>query len=241
MIIKYDGVIHISRWAVTSRCGNTVKKRFLFNNTPKIQKEVSLLRLSTQLDVKLYFDNETSNWVAEMPYLRLRPIFNGKNPCDTFEQLKRIFSAWESDPGYCALAPDDWELVTKPYFMDLLTRYLPDPSGPAAYLSIQKAEHFIHGDFRLQNVLRDEQGRIIVLDFENAMIGPRLWDEATLTHNLIEDHQYGLAEKAFDTFCCPRMMLLTIAGIRLAQSRKKSLNDSGRMEAYDFILNHFNR
>lgn len=240
MIIK-DRVIHTSRWAVTSWCGNTVKKSFFFENIPKIQKEVNLLRLNTQLDVKLYFDYEAANWVAEMPYLRLHPLFNGSNTCDTLEQLKNIFGMWESDPRYCALVPDDWDLVAKPYFINLLTQYLPDPSGPVAYLSVQEAEHFIHGDFRLPNVLRDRHERIVVLDFENAMIGPRLWDEATLAHNLIEDHQYDLAKKVFDAFHCPWMMLLTIAGIRLAQSRKKSLNDSGRIEAYDFILKHFNQ
>lgn len=239
MIIKYDKVIHTSRWAVTSRYGNTVKKRFLFNNVPKIQKEVSLLRLNTQLDVKLYFDYESTNWVAEMPYLRLHPLFNGRNTCNTLEQLKNIFDTWESDPRYCALVPDDWDLVTKPYFINLLTQYLPDSLGTAAYLSIQRAEHFIHGDFRLSNVLRDRHERIVVLDFENAMIGPRLWDETTLVHNLIEEYQYDMARKVFDTFHCPWMMLLTIAGIRLAQSRNKSLNDSDRMCAYEFILNHF--
>ena len=224
----HNEVIHTSKWAITKRCGEMIKKFYLFN----------LLRLSTQLNVRLYFDHKSANWVAEVPYLRLHPLFDGRNTHDTLEQLRNIFDMWEYDRRYCALVSNDWEPMAKPYFINLLTQYLTASSELGAYLSVQKADHFIHGDFRLSNVLRDRCERIVVLDFENAMIGPRLWDETTLVYNLIEEHQYELAMEVFDSFHCPWMMLLTIAGIRLAQSRKKSLDDSSRMKAYEFILNH---
>ena len=236
--MKYGEVIHVSKWAITKRYGEKIKKYYFFNHLPKIQKEINLLRLCSNIDSQLYFDTEVMKWVAEMPYINLHPIFDIQNIDDTLTQLSCILNTWNDD-FYSSFVLNDWDSSMKPYFINILSQYLYEAKEFILYLSTTKSEHFIHGDFMLSNIQEDNNHNIVVLDFENATIGPLLWDETTLVYSLIEEKKYHIAWKVFNMFQCSYMMLVTIAAIRLAQSRKKSQNEMRRYEAYNFICKYF--
>lgn len=232
--------LHKSRWAVTVKNGSIIRKRFLHLNTAKICKEVSLLRLSSEIEINLMFDANSLEWYYEMPYLDLYPFHIYDNQQATFTQLHRIFNSWNSDERYCKLTQNEWNAINIPYYSEILKRYFPSNYGITSYLSELTADHFIHGDFTTSNVYYDESGRIIVLDYENATVGPYKWDESTLAYSFIENLSYDMAQKVIDEFHCSKQMLLAIAAIRLAQIRRKQGNDADRYRAYWYILENFN-
>ena len=230
-------VLHKSRWAETVRCGDVVRKYYFYHNTGKIEKEVSLLRLGTGLAVRLYYEPMTFRLVSEMPYIRLMPLFGGDTE-DTLSQLADAFRMWDRDDRFLSMVEDDWDERTKPCLLRLLREYLPDDVDLQDYLVSTRGEHFIHGDFQTSNVYRKEDGQLLVLDYENAGTGPLLWDEATLAYSLIEQCEYAAAESVLQAFRCPGEMLACIAGIRLAQSKRKAENIERRTTAYHYILRH---
>lgn len=232
-------VIHTSGWAVTRYSNGRIQKIFAHDAFSKIQKEVNLLRLSSRSNVQLYFDRRAMKWVSETEYIELRSPFEDKDVGQTISQLQDIFTAWNKDPRYTTMVDDDWDTAVKPGLIKLLEAYLPNAEAFVSILSGEKSQHFIHGDFTLSNVYKATDGRLIVLDYENAGTGPQLWDETTFVYSLIEDRQYDIAEWLFDAFHCSPSLLLCIAGIRLARSRRKSQNEDSRNMAYQYILAHY--
>ena len=79
----------------------------------------------------------------------------------------------------------------------------------------------------------------MVIDYENATLGPLLWDETTLVYSFIEQKQFDIAKQIYDAFRCNKEMLRTICSIRLAQSMRKSQNVMQRFEAYEFVMHNY--
>lgn len=232
-------IIHESKWAITERCGNKVRKEFLHDAYPKIQKEVMLLKLSVDKEAELYYDYKKQHWICESEYMDLFSIVNTSQKAKTYIQLDAIFQKWQHDIRYKELVPNDWCEVAVPWYCGLLRRYIPDSECVITWLQQSRGEHFIHGDLILSNIYMDIDGQLVILDFENATIGPLLWDEATLVYSLIEHKEYAMAREVFDTFHCEKNILYVISCIRLAQSIRKSQNVQQRMEACEYISREY--
>lgn len=232
-----EEIIHQSKWATTVRVGKRIKKYYLYDNPEKISKETELLRLSSNLPVSLIFDEQRHQWVQEMPYISNTELFAGDS-LHILERLKDMVSLWDSDGRFLSLVSDNWEAKAKPYWKNVLETY----GGTAAavcYLSKTSGEHFIHGDFQIMNVLRNPLDELIVIDFENAGVGPELWDETTMVYSLVQERKYALAKQAYSYFRCDKQMLECIAAIRLAQAKKKDVGIEKREYALTYVMENF--
>ena len=232
-------LLHKSNWAVTTKTGNIVTKYFFYPNFEKICKEVSLLNLSSKLKIKLMFDVDSFKWYYEMPYIDLYPFHVNCESQTIFNQLHKVFNIWDTDKRYEKLIKDEWNTINLPYYTEILTRYVRDNNDITSYLLELKSEHFIHGDFTISNVYCDKTGNIIILDYENATRGPYKWDESTYAYSFIENMNYDMAKIIINEFQCPKQMILSIAAIRLAQTRRKQQDDTNRLRAYQYILENF--
>ncbi len=230
-----EKVLHKSKWATTLKCNNIVIKCFNDNDLPKIQKEVHLLHLSSNLDIELYYDNNNEQWCMKMAFIDLVPLYCNSHINKTIEALISVFSNWQDDKRYMQYVCDDWESITKPYMMYLLQKYLPFENKAKEYLNSMKSERFIHGDFILSNVQQDLLGNIIILDFEDAGTGPYLWDQTTLVYSFVEEGKYDIARHMFFEFGCSYEMLYCIASVRLARAYKNTTNIYKRTLAYEKI------
>lgn len=237
--VSSTNVIHKSRWAVTQKCGNIIRKIFLHDEYPKIRKEVLLLQLSLDSKATLSFDDVEKHWVCESEYMDLFPIVDSTSMDEIIPQLKAVFRSWADDGRYCDLIADEWSNTVIPWYCWLLQQYLPDEKESIAWLQDSRAEHFVHGDFTLSNVYLDGGKQIVVIDFENATLGPFLWDETTLIYSLIEHEQYAMARQVFEVFSCKREMLHAISSVRLAQSIRKSQNVQQRAKAHTYISRNY--
>lgn len=234
-----DIVVHISKWAVTTRKGNKIRKTFFYSNIKKIAREIELLKVSTSLDVRLFFDEQSCHWISETDYLDLNDLFENENDDETINRLKAAFWKWEQNSQYRNLVENEWSESAIPWYCGLLQQYFSDPEPIIAYLRQTKGEHFVHGDYMLSNVKQNSSGEIVVLDFENAVLGPLMWDETTLVYSAIEEGRYSIAKQLFDSFACTSDMLYAIAAIRLAQSVKKQQNENIRKDAFQFVKENF--
>lgn len=232
-------ILHESRWAVSRRCGNKVQKIFLHDAYDKIRKEVRLLQLSLDSEATLSFDNTQKRWVCESAYMELTSILDSVSVETFIPQLRDVFSAWETDRRFRDLIADEWSDTVIPWYSSLLREYLSDAKEAISWLQNSRAEHFVHGDFTVSNVYLDSGNQIVVLDFENATLGPRLWDETTLVYSLIEHKQYTMARKLFEVFSCQKDTLYAISSIRLAQSIRKLQNIGQRTAAHTHILRNY--
>lgn len=232
-------IIHESKWAISKKCGNKVYKIFLHDNYPKIQKEVFLLKLSTGQEVNLLFDSVNKHWVCESDYMELFPIVDNSFSNDLVSQIRNVFGVWRYDSRYRNAVMDEWSNVIVPWYCTLLQKYVSDSERLIVWLQDSRSEHFIHGDFTLSNVYLDHNNKAVVIDFENATLGPLLWDEATLVYSLIEQKQYAVAKQLYEAFSCGKEILHTICGIRLAQGIRKPQNVQKRIEAYHYVLNYY--
>lgn len=235
-----NGIIHISKWAVTSRKGTKVYKSFLQDNFEKINKEISLLRLDAGMNIKLYFDYESRRWISKSEFIELHDLVSG-NVSEIQVWLKSIFEKWHKNPFYCSLVTDEWHASIVPWYCGMLKQFIPDSDNESMFLRHSSAEHFIHGDFTLANVKIKSSGEIIVLDFENATLGPMKWDETTLVYSLIEAEAYAMARQLYESFSCSADMLKAIASVRLAQTRKKGQDETRRMSAFHFIFKYYTK
>ena len=242
MIVAHLGtteIIHESKWAITKRCGNKVRKEFLHDAYPKIQKEVMLLKLSADKDASLYYDCKKQRWICESEYIELFSIVHAAQNEKTYTQLDAVFQKWQHDKRYKELVPNDWCDVAVPWYCGLLKQYIPDSECVITWLQQSRGEHFVHGDLILSNIYFDSNGQLVILDFENATIGPLHWDEATLVYSLIEHKEYEMAREVFDTFQCEKIVLYAISCIRLAQSLRKKQNVQRRTEACEYIAREY--
>lgn len=232
-------VIHKSKWAISKRVNDKIRKVFLQDAYPKIRKEVHLLQLSLGKGVQLFFDDTEKHWVCESDYLDLRPLTDVVQVEEMISQLRNVISSWENNQHYNSLITDVWTDNVVPWYCTLLNQYLPCAEDSSSWLHNTHGEHFVHGDFTLSNVYVDRSGKIVVIDFENATLGPLLWDETTLVYSLIEQKQYTLANQLFEAFSCERKMLLAICSIRLAQTIRKALPTADRSEAYRYVFQNY--
>jgi len=234
-----ENVIHKSKWAITTKNGNYIYKMFLHNNLPKIEKEIKLFQISTGIKPRLYY-NSNGNLVCESKYIKLSPLFiNGFSEKELL-QLNDIFIRWNTDIRYINCVIDEWQSDSVPFFYSILKQYIPSFEESIDWLKSSKADNFIHGDFTLSNVFLNSTGNLIVLDFENAMIGPKLWDETTFVYSLIENSQYEIADRLFTNWKCNYKMLKVISEIRLALSFRKAMNVDRRLSAYKYITQKYN-
>lgn len=227
-----SAILHESRWAISKKCGSRVHKIFLHDAYSKIRKEVSLLQLSLGKEIDLSFDSSIECWVSKSDYMRLWPIIGNIDLGELIAQLKTIFDKWKDDKRYHELISDEWSNTMIPWYCTLLQRYIPASDEAIDWLQHSCAEHFIHGDFTLSNIYLDQSNNVIVLDYENATIGPLLWDETTLVYSFIEQKQFNVARQFYDTFSCNKEMLRAICSVRLAQSIRKKQDAKQRIEAY---------
>lgn len=232
-------VIHRSRWAITQKQGDKIYKIFLHNAYPKIKKEVSLLQLSLPTNASLLFDNAVNHWVCRSDYMDIYPLVGNICIDNLIPQLRQVFDVWRYDHRYCNLVADEWFEVAVPWYSALLQQYLPNSEKLVSWLQHSQGKHFIHGDFTLSNVYLDSGNKIVVIDYENATLGPLLWDETTLVYSFIEQKQFDIAKQIYDAFRCNKEMLRTICSIRLAQSMRKSQNVMQRFEAYEFVMHNY--
>lgn len=234
-----DNIIHESKWAISKRCGNSIYKIFLHDSYPKIRKEVLLLQLSLGRKVKLSFDNMDKHWICESDYMDLHPFINNIRIDELVLQLRDIFNTWEYDSRYLDLISDEWSESVIPWYCMLLRQYIPNSEEHISWLQHSRGEHFVHGDFTLSNVCLDNSKKVVVIDYENATLGPFLWDETTLVYSMIEQEQYVTARYLFEEFSCKNEMLRAICSIRLALSIRKSQNVRQRTEAYSYIFRNY--
>ena len=234
-----NNIIHESRWAITERAGDKIYKIFLHDAYFKISKEVSLLELSIGRKMELLFDSSKKCWVCRSDYLELRPVIENIRFTELILQLEKIFCVWENDKRYNDLIADERSEITFPWYCSIIREHIPDSDEIITWLMGTKSEHFVHGDFTLSNIYLDDKDELLVLDYENATVGPLLWDETTLVYSFIEGKQHEMAKKLYEQFSIEREMLIAISCLRLAQSIKKNQNVELRHDTHDYILNNY--
>lgn len=239
-IDNFKDVIHTSKWAITRRDGNIIRKEFLYDNFSKINKECALLQLGTGNVAKVFYDVNVRRWVCETPFIELKPIFLNGCVDSELKQIKDTLTLWNKNKTYVSLVTDEWSQRTIPWYCGLLCQFVPDSAGIAEWIKNIQGKNFIHGDFTLSNVFLDEFEKLVVLDYENASLGPDLWDATTLVYSLIENKQYESALQLYKAFACDKEMLLAISYIRLAQSLSKGSNVDRRKVALRFVNGMFN-
>lgn len=205
-------IIHKSGWAITQKQGNQIYKIFLHDAYPKIKKEVSLLQLSLATNASLSFDNAGNCWVCKSDYIDFSPLVGNICLDNLIPQFRQIFDTWRYDSRYCNLVSNEWSEVVVPWYSALLQQYIPNSEELISWL-----QH----------------------SYENATLGPLLWDETTLVYSFIEQKQFGAAKKIYDTFGCSKEMLRVICSIRLALSIRKSYNVEHRIEAHEFVMHNY--
>lgn len=235
-----NSIIHASKWAVSVRKGTKVYKAFLHDNFKKINKEISLLRVDSGMNIELYFDFESRHWISKTEFLELHELISG-NFSETQVQLNSIFEKWQKNSFYRNLVTDEWHTSIAPWYCSILKKFVPESSRESIFLCHSSADHFIHGDFTLSNVKIKSSGEIIVLDFENATLGPMKWDETTLVYSLIKAEEYAMARQLYESFSCSADMLKVIASVRLAQTRNKGQDETRRMSAFHFIFKFYTK
>ena len=109
---------------------------------------------------------------------------------------------WKENSSYISLVKDDWSKQTVPWYCKLLRQFIPDSFIIEQRMIGSKAVNFIHEDFTLSNIFLDNDGKIIVLNYENASLEPALWDETTLVYSLVESNQYESAIHLYKEFAC---------------------------------------
>ena len=231
--------IHKSGWAITQKQGNQIYKIFLHDAYPKIKKEVSLLQLSLATNASLSFDNAGNCWICKSDYIDFSPLVGNICLDNLIPQFRQIFDTWRYDSRYCNLVSNEWSEVVVPWYSALLQQYIPNSEELISWLQHSQGKYFIHGDFTLSNIYLDSSNKIVVIDYENATLGPLLWDETTLVYSFIEQKQFGAAKKIYDTFGCSKEMLRVICSIRLALSIRKSYNVEHRIEAHEFVMHNY--
>ena len=156
-------------------------------------------------------------------------------------QLRQVFDAWRYDQS--VLQPrgetSGLEVAVPWYSAHCCNSIYPIQKELVSWLQHSQGKHFIHGDFTLSNVYLDSGNKIVVIDYENATLGPLLWDETTLVYSFIEQKQFGAAKQIYDTFGCSKEMLRAICSIRLALSMRKGHNIVRRIEAYEFVMHNY--
>ncbi len=110
----------------------------------------------------------------------------GDSPCDlaSFDPLRTSESRLAEADG---IAPGD---------RDFLRARCADLNKQLRHLEFALPRGPIHGDAHTRNLLTD-RGRVVLLDFEAAAIGPREWD---LLPTSIAQERYGLAEEQYREF-----------------------------------------
>ena len=205
-------IIHKSGWAITQKQGNQIYKIFLHDAYPKIKKEVSLLQLSLATNASLSFDNAGNCWVCKSDYIDFSPLVGNICLDNLIPQFRQIFDTWRYDSRYCNLVSNEWSEVVVPWYSALLQQYIPNSEELISWV-----QH----------------------SYENATLGPLLWDETTVVYSFIEQKQFGAAKKIYDTFGCSKEMLRVICSIRLALSIRKSYNVEHRIEAHEFVMHNY--
>lgn len=174
-----------------------------------------------------------------MEDLYLQTFLHGLHLEKFITKITLIFSEWNMNDWYRNLISDEWSDIVVPWYCILLQQYVPNCSGLVDWLQNSGGEHFIHGDFTLSNIYLDREGNVKVLDYENATLGPLLWDETTLVYSFIEEKQFPAARRIYDYFSCNKEMLQIISNIRLAQSIRKNQNISQRRETHEYVLQNY--
>lgn len=121
-----NDIIHESRWAISVKCNDKIKKIFLHDAYNKIQKEVMLLRLSTGREATLTFDESINCWVCVSDYLELKTVIDNIHLYKFIEQIRKIVTMWEHDERYQMLVPDEWSECVVPWYCELLQQYIPN-------------------------------------------------------------------------------------------------------------------
>jgi len=189
--------------------------------------------------VYLFYDSEEKHWISESEYMDLFTIPHNI-PLNVFVSLlKLLFNAWKYDKRYLDIISDEWSEIMKPWYSMLLQQYIPNSGELQLWIQNSRPEQFVHGDFTLSNLYVDRDDKIVVIDFENATLGPALWDETTLVYSLIEQKEYKMAKKIYTEFSCNKGMLYVISCIRLAQSIRKSEDVARRTEVCHYILRYY--
>ena len=227
-------IVHRSLWAVSIKDGLHLFKLYYYDAPEKINKEVILLQNMGQISIQLYKDNK-GFYYSKAAFLELESISNG-NCSFIFEQLDFWFEKWNKREEFILHASKNWKTETVPYMTYVLSEYGDDAERYIEYIKGLQEEVFIHGDFTLDNVKKSGE-KIIILDFETAAIGPKLWDKTTFVYSLIENGCYNLGIELFNYFKCDKQLLECIAAVRLAIAKRKNKNITQRDAAYYFIQN----
>jgi len=159
---------------------------------------VPAIRVCEQIDQPLLVDDrpisfwQTVTGGAPTPthadLARLLAGFHGLSdcPCDMpgFDPLRITESRLAAPDG---VTPED---------RDFLLKRCGDLNEQLRHLEFALPQGPIHGDAHTRNLLTD-RGRVVLLDFESAAIGPREWD---LLPTAIACERYGLAEEQYQEF-----------------------------------------
>lgn len=229
-------IIHRSLWAVTLKDNELLYKVFYYNNLKKIRKEIELLNIMGQIQVELIVNDNTDFIYSRAPYLKMSDIDENCSGEWLYLKLKYWLDKWKTEKNFIEKVDSLWEIQTLPYMVKVLEHYLPNSEIYIDYLKTTKGVQFIHGDFSLSNVKLFEN-EVIILDFENADIGPVLWDEESFVYSLIENGYYSLAKQLFEKLGCSIQGVSCIAAIKLATAYKKNVKINERRKAFEYITN----
>ena len=228
-------VIHRSSWAITIRDGRYRYKMYYSDNLGRIKREIVMLQIMRQVPIQLLCDSK-GTYYSKADVLELEDISPKDNNCTIAEQVDYWCEKWNQRNEFAICARKNWKSEMVPYMINMLTLYGEDTEKHLEYLNSLQEEVFIHGGFTIDNVKKSGE-KIVILDFETAFIGPKLWDKTTFVYSLIEHDYIELGMKLFEKFQCNKQMLACIAAVHLAIARRKEINFTQRKMAYDFIKN----
>ncbi len=224
-------IIHRSLCSITIKDGSNIYKMYYYDNLGRIKREIVMLQIMEQIPIRLSCDSK-GVYYSKVDFLELENISSNDNACTISEQVYDWCEQWNQRHEFAICAKRNWKSEMVPYMIDMLTLYGEDAERYIEYLNGLQEEVFIHGDFTLDNVKKIGE-QIVIIDFETASIGPKLWDKTTFVYSLIEHGYIKLGMKLFEEFQCNKQMLECIAAVRLAIARRKENHET----AYNFIRN----
>jgi Ser/Thr protein kinase RdoA (MazF antagonist) len=175
----------------------------------RVQKELCVARWLTRADVpaiRVYDQIDQPLLVDDHPVSFWQTVTGG-DPTPTHADLARLLAAFHGlgscpcdMPGFDPLritesrlaAPDGVTAKDR----DFLRSRCGDLNDQLHDLEFALPQGPIHGDAHTRNLLTDH-GRVVLLDFESAAVGPREWD---LLPTAIACERYGLAEEQYQEF-----------------------------------------
>lgn len=224
-------IIHKSLWAISIKVNDEFFKIFYYLEYDKIKKENDLLNLINHCGSELFFNKDYEFYYSKMQFLKFDIITKFTNKEWITRQIEDIKCKFlrikASLPNFSLVK----EYICKKI---MLCRNDYDVNASIKFISNLKEQHFVHGDFTIDNVMI-YGSCLYVLDFENACLGPLQWDETSFVYSLLEKRYYELAVYFIKEFNIDCVLIKSFALYKLGLALSKKTNIEMRRAVLKYL------